>query len=140
VRTPAHGEPSAGRLARFVLRLATQVLPSGQVRARYRRELDAALHALPRRRQLGFALGMLRRSWDLRMATTRAVDPALELIPASRRPVGCALNLRHQWHLEHTEDGMLYRRCRRCRKDDDGTFHAVNGTDYGYGVNITSSW
>ena len=31
----------------------------------------------------------------------------------------CKLNIRHEWHLEHAGDGAVYRRCRRCRKDDD---------------------
>ncbi|UEL29477.1 hypothetical protein [Pseudarthrobacter sp. L1SW] len=31
----------------------------------------------------------------------------------------CKLNVRHEWHLEHAEDGGVYRRCRRCGKDDD---------------------
>jgi hypothetical protein len=31
----------------------------------------------------------------------------------------CKLNLRHEWHVQHTEDGSLYRRCLRCGKDDD---------------------
>lgn len=32
----------------------------------------------------------------------------------------CKTNLRHQWHVERTEDGGRYRRCRRCGKYDDG--------------------
>jgi hypothetical protein len=31
----------------------------------------------------------------------------------------CKLNIRHDWHIEHTDDGALYRRCKRCGKDDD---------------------
>lgn len=31
----------------------------------------------------------------------------------------CKLNISHKWHLEHTEDGNLYRRCLRCGKDDN---------------------
>lgn len=31
----------------------------------------------------------------------------------------CKLNIRHDWHLEHAEDGGVYKRCRRCGKDDD---------------------
>ncbi|WP_172804282.1 hypothetical protein [Arthrobacter sp. QXT-31] len=31
----------------------------------------------------------------------------------------CKLNIRHEWHVEHTEDGSLYKRCLRCGKDDD---------------------
>ncbi|YAK89438.1 hypothetical protein ACUUMA_03375 [Paenarthrobacter nitroguajacolicus] len=32
----------------------------------------------------------------------------------------CKLNLGHDWHAEHTEDGSRYLRCRRCGKYDDG--------------------
>jgi len=32
----------------------------------------------------------------------------------------CKLNIRHDWHVEHADDGALYRRCKRCGKDDDG--------------------
>jgi hypothetical protein len=46
----------------------------------------------------------------------------------------CKLNIRHEWHDEHTEDGSRYRRCRLCGKDDDrgggggtGTFSAWAG-------------
>ncbi|MFJ5859901.1 hypothetical protein ACIQCM_00600 [Pseudarthrobacter sp. NPDC092439] len=31
----------------------------------------------------------------------------------------CKLNIRHEWHLEHADDGVVYKRCRRCGKDDD---------------------
>ncbi len=31
----------------------------------------------------------------------------------------CKTNLRHQWHIEATEDGGRYRRCTRCGKYDD---------------------
>jgi hypothetical protein len=45
----------------------------------------------------------------------------------------CKLNIRHDWHVEHTEDGSLYKRCLTCGKDDDrggggtGTFSAWAG-------------
>ena len=31
----------------------------------------------------------------------------------------CKLNIRHEWHIEHTDDGGMYKRCMRCGKDDD---------------------
>ena len=31
----------------------------------------------------------------------------------------CKLNLRHDWHVEHTDDGRHFRRCVRCGRDDD---------------------
>jgi hypothetical protein len=46
----------------------------------------------------------------------------------------CKLNIRHEWHVEHAEDGSLYKRCLRCGKDDDrggggaGNFGAWAGT------------
>ncbi len=30
----------------------------------------------------------------------------------------CKLSIRHDRHVEHADDGGLYRRCRRCVKDD----------------------
>ena len=35
------------------------------------------------------------------------------------RALLCKLNIRHDWHTEHAEDGALYKRCKRCGKDDD---------------------
>lgn len=35
------------------------------------------------------------------------------------RTLLCKLNMRHEWHLEFTEDGGRYKRCTRCGKDDD---------------------
>jgi len=31
----------------------------------------------------------------------------------------CKLNIQHDWHVEHAEDGSLQSRCRRCGEDDD---------------------
>ncbi|MEV4953408.1 hypothetical protein MRBLAR21_001877 [Paenarthrobacter nitroguajacolicus] len=36
------------------------------------------------------------------------------------RKLMCKLNLGHQWHVEHTDDGSRYLRCTRCGKYDDG--------------------
>ena len=30
----------------------------------------------------------------------------------------CKLNVGHDWHVEHNDDGGRYRRCRRCGKED----------------------
>jgi hypothetical protein len=38
----------------------------------------------------------------------------------------CKLNIRHEWHVEHAEDGGLYERCRRCGKDGDSGDGATN--------------
>ena len=46
----------------------------------------------------------------------------------------CKLNIQHDWHVEHADDGGLYKRCKRCGKDDDrggggtGTFGAWAGS------------
>jgi hypothetical protein len=37
----------------------------------------------------------------------------------------CKLRI-HDWHIEHTDDGGLYKRCLRCGKDDSGS-GATNG-------------
>ncbi|TLM73120.1 hypothetical protein FDW81_10600 [Pseudarthrobacter sp. NamB4] len=34
-----------------------------------------------------------------------------------RKALMCKLNIHHAWHVEHSEDGSLYSRCRRCGKD-----------------------
>lgn len=39
----------------------------------------------------------------------------------------CKFNLHHHWHVEHAEDGGLYKRCLRCGKDGDGGDGANNG-------------
>ena len=31
----------------------------------------------------------------------------------------CKLNIQHDWQVEHADDGGLYKRCKRCGKDDD---------------------
>ncbi|TQJ36748.1 hypothetical protein FBY36_4056 [Arthrobacter sp. SLBN-122] len=31
----------------------------------------------------------------------------------------CKFNVRHEWHIEHTEDGAIYKRCLRCGKDGE---------------------
>lgn len=42
----------------------------------------------------------------------------------------CKLNVRHDWHVEHADDGSIYRRCRRCGKDDDD--RAVGGGNFSH--------
>lgn len=39
----------------------------------------------------------------------------------------CRLDIRHQWHVEHTEDGGLYKRCLRCGRDGADGDGANNG-------------
>lgn len=45
------------------------------------------------------------------------------------RALLCKLNIRHDWHVEHAEDGSVYKRCRRCGKDDDE--HTSGGGNFG---------
>lgn len=39
----------------------------------------------------------------------------------------CKLGIRHDWHIEHAEDGGLYKHCRRCGKDDVTEGGATDG-------------
>lgn len=39
----------------------------------------------------------------------------------------CKLNLRHDWHIQSTEDGGRYRRCTRCGKYQEGGSGGRNG-------------
>lgn len=45
---------------------ATRVLPRGEIRRRYQRELFAEMSAMPAARQLRYALGTLTTAWSLR--------------------------------------------------------------------------
>ncbi|GAA3406066.1 hypothetical protein GCM10011577_33020 [Pseudarthrobacter polychromogenes] len=38
----------------------------------------------------------------------------------------CKFGIHHHWHIEHTEDGGLYKRCLRCGKGESGR-GATNG-------------
>lgn len=49
----------------------------------------------------------------------------------------CKLNIRHEWHLEHAEDGGVYKRCRRCGKDDDQRGEGTRG-DYSAWIGPTA--
>lgn len=44
----------------------------------------------------------------------------------------CKLNIQHDWHVEHAEDGSLYSRCRRCGKDDDERGKGIGGEFSGW--------
>lgn len=109
--------------AATLVRLATRMLPAGDVRQRYRCELVADLSYLNRSHQLSYATGVWTTAWALRRELSQelTVDDTLS-IPT--RPIGCGLNLRHRWRWESTEDGSRYRRCQRCGKDDN---HLGNG-------------
>jgi hypothetical protein len=38
----------------------------------------------------------------------------------------CKLNLHHRWHVEHNDDGGLYKRCLLCGKDSADGDGATN--------------
>ena len=42
----------------------------------------------------------------------------------------CKVNISHKWHVEHSEDGRVYKRCLRCGKDDDE--RAVGGGNFSH--------
>ena len=101
--------------AERAVRVATQWLPVGEVRMRYRRELRAELWGLRAWDQARLVLGLLLHA----PALTHAVRAPLA------RPGGTPLHFRlhlwHRWHVMSTEDGARFRRCLSCGEDDDGT-------------------
>lgn len=105
-------------LALGMVRLSTRLLPSGDVRQRYRWELFADLSHLDRPHQLSYATGVVSTAWQLRRELTQEIDPMNDTTTTPTIPLLCRLNLRHQWHTETTEDGGRFRRCARCGKDD----------------------
>lgn len=121
--TPTDSTTAAARRpafsARCAVATATLALPRGALRSRYRQEFLAELHFIDTSSQRRFSGGILSRAWALRRALTEEGTMTHDTV--SRVPLLCRLNLRHQWHTERTEDGSLYRRCRRCGKDNPST-------------------
>lgn len=119
-RVPVRTHPPFPPAAALV-RLAVRALPAGDLRQRYHRELVADLTHLDRPHQLGYATGVCSCVWALRreLTTEVVVRDTLVTPDGPARPLRCRLNLDHDWHVETTEDGARYRRCRRCGKDDD---------------------
>ena len=102
-----------------MVRLSTRMLPSGEVRQRYRWELFADLSHLDRPHQLSYATGVMSTAWQLRRELTQEIDPMTDTTTTPSIPLLCRLNLRHKWHYEtNPEDNHRYRRCARCGKDD----------------------
>lgn len=62
--------------------------------------------------------------WIGRSASLRRSEMAMF------KAVLCKLNIRHEWHVNHAEDGSVYRRCQRCGKDDDE--RAVGGGNFSH--------
>ena len=50
---------------------------------------------------------------------------------ARRRPLLCALNLKHDWLTRSTDDGGRYRVCRRCGREGNPTSTAPPGSRFG---------
>lgn len=110
------------RAAARAVELAALVLPRGDIRRRYERELVAELYGLGGRDQARHVLGVLITIWSLRLAVTAENYTQLEESMGHvihRRPLLCRLNLRHHWQKGHTEDGSRYTYCSRCDKVRD---------------------
>jgi hypothetical protein len=117
IGSPVPAVHRPGAFALGLVRLATTLLPPGDLRQRYRCELVADLQYLDRPRQLSYATGVLSIAWALREELTKesAMD---DTTSTPTIPLLCRLNLRHRWHLEFTEDNTRYSRCLRCGKDN----------------------
>ena len=105
------------RIPSIAVRLAVRALPRGALRDRYRQELLAELHGMPRSRQVRHALGALRSAAALRSALLDQQHAKELAMSRPRRPVLCRLNLHHTWRTRRTEDGARYVECGRCGKD-----------------------
>ena len=119
--------------ARVLVRVSTTVLPAGETRERYRREHDGELSALDADQQIRYAMGALTTAWSLRQAVVHERD--MTLSPTKpRKPLLCRLNLRHKWIPERSPGGEWYRRCRKCGKDDPGSFNVRDVDGIGPGM------
>jgi hypothetical protein len=111
--------------ARALVRASTLVLPAGAIRDRYRLEHHGELSALAANHQIRYAMGALSTAWALRQATTQ--EKEMTTTPARKpKPLLCRLNIHHRWRVEHVPGGEAYRRCKKCGKDDPGSF--IEGT------------
>ena len=103
---------------------AAHVLPSGDLRDRYRSEFVAELYGMPRRQQTMHALQVLSRAWALRIAVTSKTPPSApeaQMTTTKHVPLVCRLNLHHWWQTHSNDDGGRYRQCARCGKDKSGS-------------------
>src|SRR6185312_1904397 len=99
--------PVAG--ARFVVGLATRVLPSPAARRRYYAEFVAELYGQAPAAQLRYAAGVLSQAFTLRTALGAPTGPLEEVAvqPFGRR-LRCHVLRWHHWQLHSTEDGGRY--------------------------------
>ena len=115
-------------LASHGVRLAAVVLPSSDLRDRYRHEFVAELYGMGRAHQMTYATRVLLSAWTLRRAITtspheRVAEESGMTTNEAPAPFRCRFNLRHRWVYRWTEEGVRYRQCARCGKDD----HRSNG-------------
>jgi hypothetical protein len=104
------------RWAVAAVRTATDLLPPGPVRRRYREELVAELWGMSSRQQLGHSWSVLVSAPALHRALVEAGE-----LEFPHSPLWCRLRLHHRWHRVQAEDGTPFRRCLACGLDDDGT-------------------
>jgi hypothetical protein len=123
-----------GPFGRAAVRLATAFLPPGPVHARYRAELEAELAELPAWRRTGPALSMVAAGPALHRSLVES--GALEFV---RSPVWCRLRLHHRFRVVSADDGALFRRCRDCGLDNDGTYNPRMFGGYGIEMHGTHS-
>ncbi len=120
----AHAPAVPARWAVAAVHLASGALPAGPARDRYRQEFLSELYDLRRPRQAADTCGVLSRTWALRTALTSPVRPSsgdVMTTPTMRRPLLCALNLKHAWVIRSSDDGHRYRVCRRCGRENNPT-------------------
>lgn len=108
------------RGAPSLIDISVRVLPSAQ-RPRYRAELLAELHFVPRAEQFRYAIHALIHAPSLRLAVLDAGGPSQEDLmnvttTAARVPWACRLHLHHHWKRHFTEDGYRYKACEKCGK------------------------
>jgi hypothetical protein len=125
-----HGRPWPKRM----VHLATDVLPRGPVRERYRAELLAELDPLSPRAQFRFAAGAIASALALRRAVSTTTPELLEAtVTVPRKPLTCRLNLHHRWEAASTSDGQRFVRCARCHKERGDGRTGMSGTAMGAG-------
>jgi hypothetical protein len=105
-------------VARFLVSVATRILPGGSRRERYRQEFLAELYGMPPGRQTAHALQIAASSWSLRAAMSHSRQEGKTMLTTLRsKPLLCLFNIRHHWQTMSTTDGERYHRCSKCGKD-----------------------
>ena len=105
-------------LARVGCEVAVRRLPDIDDRIRYRAEFAADLHALGPVGQLRYVTGVVSQMFALRAALadnpTKIEEAAMSVTTKKPFIVRCSIFRAHYWVVRSTEDGGLYRACRRC--------------------------